>query len=409
MSSVNGKPPGPDRETAPTAGAVPSPKVDGPLTSGRPLRPVALAIVTVALIALCVYLAKPLIPALTWGLALGIIAWPLHVWISRHVRQPTVAAVLSTAAVCVLVLAPGLFVSYELAHEATSAAERMKEQSAEGVLRQSMEKTPGLRGVVEWADRVNVDIDKGVRDLIASYTQDASYLIEGSVAAILQAVVALFVLYHLFRDRAYLTQRARGLLPLTKDESDQVFRRVGDSVHANLYATLVTSAIDAVGGGLMFWMLGLPSPVLWAVVMFILSILPILGTFIVWMPAGIYLALIGQWPSAVALVAWGVAGWIVVDNYIYVKLAGNRMRLHEVPALIAFLGGMYCFGASGMILGPAILAVTVAVLEVWHRRAVFTPHTPAPADPLVAVSVSDGGPAARRTGTPNVATSEVTV
>jgi predicted PurR-regulated permease PerM len=399
----------PGREAAQSPDAVPSPKVDGPLTSGRLLRPVALAIVTVALIVLCVRLSIPFLPALTWAIALGIIAWPLHLWISRRVQHPTLAAVLSTVAVCVLILVPGLFVTYELAREATSAAERMKEQSAEGVLRQAMENTPGLRGIAAWADRVNVDIDKAVRDLVASYTRDASYLIQGTVDGILQAVVALFVLYHLFRDRSYLTGRVRGLLPLTKDESDQVFKRVADSVHANLYATVVTSMIDAVGGGLMFWALGLPSPVLWGVVMFILSILPILGTFIVWMPAAIYLVLIGQWLSALALVAWGVAGWIVVDNYVYVKLAGDRMRLHEVPALIAFLGGLYVFGASGMILGPAILAVTVAVLEVWHRRAAVTPPDAPTASPLVAVSVSRDGPGQPRSEPAAVSASEVSV
>jgi predicted PurR-regulated permease PerM len=391
MPIKNGSPTG-DRDASATASStVPSPKVDGPLTSGRPLRPVALAILTIALIVLCIYLSVPLLPAITWSLALAIIAWPLHVWILEHLQNRTVAAVLTTVAVIVLILIPGIFVTYQLAQEAASAAEQMKEQSAGGVLRETMLKTPGLRGLVEWADRINLDLDKGLRQLIASYTQDASGLVQGSVNAILQAVVAIFILYHLFRDRADMMRGVRALLPLTKDESDQVFKRVTDSVHANLYATVVTSIIDAVGGGLMFWALGLPSPVLWGVVMFILSILPIVGTFVVWMPAAIYLALIGQWPSAVAMVAWGVAGWIVVDNYIYVKLAGNRMRLHEVPALIAFLGGLSLFGASGMIIGPAILAVTVAVLEVWHRRAVVTPGSPPASSPLVAVSVPDEG------------------
>src|SRR5262249_27036086 len=151
----NGSPVGPDAAPVPSAGAVPSPKVDGPLTSGRLLRPVALAIFTVVVVALCAYLAVPLLPALTWALALGIIAWPLHAWISRHIPRPTLAAALSTAAVCVLILAPGLFVSYQLAREASSAAEHMKEQSVEGVLRRTMEKSPGLQSVVEWADRVN--------------------------------------------------------------------------------------------------------------------------------------------------------------------------------------------------------------------------------------------------------------
>ena len=77
----------------------------------------------------------------------------------------------------------------------------------------------------------------------------------------------------------------------------------------------------------------------------------------------------GQWGGSLALVAWGVVSWFVTDNYIYVRIAGHHMRLHQVPALIAFLGGLTLFGAAGMILGPGILAVTVAVLDVWRRRS----------------------------------------
>jgi predicted PurR-regulated permease PerM len=405
MPSKNG-PTSSDRD--PDAPAVPSPKVDGPLTSGRPLRPVALAIVTLVLIALCVYLAIPFLPALTWALALAILAWPLHVWIIRHIHRPTLAAVLTTLAVVVLVLVPFLFVSYQLAQEATSAAERMKEDSAKNVLRDAMEKTPGLRRVVEWADRANVDIDRAVRQVVASYTQDSTALIQGSFGAILQFVVAIFILYHLFHDRAAMLQGARSLLPLTKDESDQVFKRVTEAVNANLYAIVMTSLISAIGGGIMFWALGLPSPVLWGVVMFILSLLPILGIFIVWVPAAAYLALSGQWPQALALVTWGIANMIVVDNFIYVRLAGSRMHLHQVAALLAILGGIWYFGPSGIILGPTILAVTVALLEVWHRRAVVIPALPA-ATPLVAVTVPDGGPDPRPEEADVAEKSEVTV
>jgi len=392
MPSMNG-PTSSDRSPGPpTVPTVPSPEVDGPLTSGRPLRPVALAIVTLVLIVLCIYLAIPFLSALTWALALAIIAWPLHVWIIRHVHGSTLAAVLTTLAVVVLVLGPLLFVSYQLAQEATSAAERMKEESAGAVLREAMQNTPGLRRLVEWADRANVDIDHAVRQMVASYTRDSSALIQGSLDAILQAVVAIFILYHLFRDRGTMMRGARRLLPLTKDEADQVFKRVAEAVNANLYANVMTSLISATGGGIMFWVLGLPSPVLWGVVMFVLSLLPILGIFIVWIPAAAYLGLTGQWPQALALTAWGIANMIVVDNLLYVRLAGARMHLHQVPALLAILGGLYVFGPSGIILGPTILAVTVALLEVWHRRAVFTPISPASTTPLVTVSVPEDRP-----------------
>jgi predicted PurR-regulated permease PerM len=360
---------------------IPSPTVEGPLATGRHLRPVALAGLTVLLIALCLYLGWPFFPAITWALALAVIAWPLHERIARHVRWPGVAAGLTSVLVFLLVLGPLVFVTYELAREAASAADRMKEQQAKGTLKDTMEKTPGLTGAAAWADRAGVDVDAEARKAVASYTQDATGLVEGSVAAIVQTVVALFILFHLFRDRGPLLAAVRRLLPLTGDEADHVFTRVADSVYANLYATLVTSLIDAVGGGLMFWLLGLPSPILWGVVMFVLSILPIVGTFIVWMPAAVYLAMSGDWPKGLALAGWGVAGWLVVDNYVYVWVAGKRMQLHQVPALIAFLGGLALFGTSGMILGPAVLAVTVALLEVWHRRAEVTPVTLATTTP----------------------------
>jgi len=152
----------------------------------------------------------------------------------------------------------------------------------------------------------------------------------------------------------------------------------------------VTSLIDATGGGLLFWVLGLPAPLLWAVVMFVLSILPVLGAALVWLPAAAYLALGGRWLPAAALVGWGVLSFMVVDNVIYVRLAGARMRMHEVPALVAFLGGVAVFGLSGMILGPAILAVATALVEVWKQRLTH----PASASGLAAPAKASGRGAA---------------
>jgi predicted PurR-regulated permease PerM len=230
-----------------------------------------------------------------------------------------------------------------------------------------------------------VNVDHEVRKLVGRYTEDVSGLVQGSLMGVVQFAVAMFILFHLFRNPTALLGGTRRLLPMTRSECDRVFARFADSVYANLYATLVTSVIDGVGGGLMFWALGLPSPVLWGVVMFFLSILPLVGTWLVWLPAAAYLVLTGRWVEALVLVGWGVASWFVVDYVIYVRIAGDRMRLHQIPALLAFLGGLAVFGVSGMILGPAILAVTVAVLEVWNRPATGAEAFPARAEP--------GGPA----------------
>ena len=102
--------------------------------------------------------------------------------------------------------------------------------------------------------------------------------------------------------------------------------------------------------------------------MLLLSLLPVLGAGMVWVPAAIYLGMTGRWLGAASLIGLGVVTATFVDNILYARLAGGRMRLHNVPVLVAFLGGLAVFGMSGMILGPAILAVTEALLEVWKRR-----------------------------------------
>jgi predicted PurR-regulated permease PerM len=357
---------------APPSANGPLVRAEGSLATGERFRPLALAALTAVLVALCFYLTLPFLPAVTWAVALAIIAWPLHVWINRHIPRETVAAGLTTLVVVVAILVPGLFVSYQLAREATSAAEQVKENQAEGRIRETLAKTPGLEGVAAWMDRVGFDVDAEFRALVAAYTRDASGLIQGSLYAAFQVLICLFILFHLFRDRASLREGVRRLLPMTRPECDRVFRQTADSVHGNLYASVVTSVIDGVTGGLVFWAVGLPSPVLWGVVMFFLSILPMVGIILVWLPGAVYLAMTDRWGGALAVTTWGVACGVLVDNMYYARLAGGRMRLHQVPTLIAFIGGLAVFGVSGMILGPAILAVTVAVLDVWHRRTLGT-------------------------------------
>jgi predicted PurR-regulated permease PerM len=118
----------------------------------------------------------------------------------------------------------------------------------------------------------------------------------------------------------------------------------------------------------MFWLLGLPGALLWGAVMALLAIVPVLGAFVVWVPAALFLALEGSWGKALVLTGWGAGVVSLIDNLLYPILVGKRLRLHTLPVFIAIVGGILLFGSAGLILGPATLAVTVALVEVWRRR-----------------------------------------
>lgn len=381
MSELQPAPP-PDRPTPIAGRGVP------PL--GDFVRLGALAVITAALVVLCLTLIVPFLPGVTWGIALAIIADPIDRAIARRVGNRTLSAVVSTLLVTALILVPGLFVAYRLAMETAVAARQIGAAASDASSFASLADLPGMSRVAPWLDRFGVDLEEQVRSFIGALTQDVARLTQGSAAAVVQFLLTIFVLYYVFRDRERFVEGLRELLPLSRVESDQVFAGAAGSVHANLRAAVITSAIDATAGGLVFWAVGLPAPVLWAAVMFILALLPILGAAMVWVPAALYLLATGRWLGATAIVATGLVCFVFNDNLLFSRLAGDRMRMHPVATLVSFLGGIALFGTAGMVLGPATFAVTLAVIEVWRRRLRRNTPTDSARDAELVIMSSDG-------------------
>jgi predicted PurR-regulated permease PerM len=151
---------------------------------------------------------------------------------------------------------------------------------------------------------------------------------------------------------------------------DRLCGRVGDTIYATIYGTLVVAAVQGLLGGLMFWWLGLPTPMLWGVIMGLLAVVPVLGAFVVWIPAAIFLLLDGSWGKAVMLALWGGVVVAGIDNVVYPVLVGSRLKMHTVLAFVSVVGGLMVFGPSGLILGPVALTITTELLAIWRQRAV---------------------------------------
>jgi predicted PurR-regulated permease PerM len=157
---------------------------------------------------------------------------------------------------------------------------------------------------------------------------------------------------------------------LPEPATDQIRRRVVETIQAIFYGTLVVAVVQGTLGGLMFWWLGLAAPLLWGIMMGLLAVVPVLGASIIWLPAAIFLALEGSWGKAIVLTLWGSVVVGGIDNLLYPMLVGNRLKMHTAVAFIAVVGGLLVYGPSGVILGPVVVAVTISLLEYWHARNV---------------------------------------
>jgi predicted PurR-regulated permease PerM len=117
--------------------------------------------------------------------------------------------------------------------------------------------------------------------------------------------------------------------------------------------------------------MGIPGALLWGVVMGLLSIIPYLGAFVIWGPVAVVLALQGDWWRAIGLTVYGMTAIGLIDNLLYPLLVGRRMRLHTLVAFFAIVGGVATFGMSGIVLGPVIVAVSLALVDIWRKRTAW--------------------------------------
>jgi len=181
-----------------------------------------------------------------------------------------------------------------------------------------------------------------------------------------------YFLFFLLRDRHAGLSILRSMVPLTEGEMNHLLIRLGDTIHAAIYGTMAVAAIQGLLGGLMFWALGLPGPLLWGVIMALFAIVPVLGAFVIWLPAALFLVMDGHAGKALILATWGTLVVGTIDNLLRPILVGNRLKLHTVLVFISVIGGLVVFGASGLILGPVVFTMTMVLLELWPHRVVAT-------------------------------------
>jgi predicted PurR-regulated permease PerM len=323
---------------------------------------------TVVAVVLCYLLVHPFLPAFAWAVALAVVAHPLHVRIRRLIRYRTLAAAVSVTIVVVLLVVPAVFIASELTREVSALSAKLTDEWTSGKWQAFLAGHPEVANFLDSAQVHFNPADARAKAANAAMGSGLPGFVTQGVEIVVQTLIAFFLLFYFFRDQSRFVRGIEHLIPLSKKETDQALERIAEMLHATIYGTIAVAFIQGTLGGLMFWWLGLPSPLLWGVVMGMLAIVPVLGAFIVWIPAAIYLALSGDMGKAVILTVWGAIVIGFIDNLLYPLFVGQRARLHTVPVFIAIMGGLAMFGSAGMIVGPVILVVTVGLLHVWRER-----------------------------------------
>jgi predicted PurR-regulated permease PerM len=316
---------------------------------------------------LCYRLAQPCVPALVWAGALALVFTPMHRRVEAKIERPNLAAALSLIIIGLLVVAPTAWFARKFAEQATSVPESIQKQIAVGKWRVSADKHPQVARFLAFVEHQVTSTENGATAAAWLRTLGSRLIKESALAAV-QVSFMFYFLFYFLRDRTRVLRNIRSFLPLSDDETDMVFSRVNEAIQASLRGMLALSALQGVLGGLMYWLLGIPSPYFWALVMAAFAFVPVVDTIIVWLPAALYLGLEGRWTAALVVAGLGSVAIRVIINVLYPVLVKNHVRVPSVGLFIALLGGVVLFGWSGLVLGPVILTATSALLEICSKR-----------------------------------------
>ena len=342
---------------------------------------------------LCYLLAAPFLSPIAWSLALAVVCVPMQRRIEAFVRSPGIAAAISVFLIGSLVLVLVTFVGERLGREASSGAQLVNVRIESGEWRRAIELHPRLIPLADWMEQQN--LPKTVKSTATWMSTTGSGFVRGSVIEVMSLLLTFYMLFYFLRDRRAAIAVLRSGLPLTHMEMDRLLNRVADTIHATIYGTMIVAAVQGFLGGLMFWWLGLPAPLLWGVVMGLLAIIPLLGAFIVWVPAALFLSIDGHWGQAIVLSLWGLIVVGTIDNLLRPILVGQRLQLPTVLAFISVVGGIAVFGAAGLILGPVTLTITMVLLEIWPRPAALKVSRSADQEAISGFE-NEGGPPASK-------------
>jgi predicted PurR-regulated permease PerM len=329
-------------------------------------RPLFYALVLVALY-LAYRVLGPFLGVLAWAAIFAILFHGVHLRFAARLG-PAWAALATTIVAGIVILVPAALLVSALVREVPQATEYLQQMSRSvptqiellwGWIR---ERSP----VVLPQDPTEL-LTEGARRAFTFLAPRAGAILADAFATLGALAAMLFALFFMLRDGDAMSRALRALLPLAEAESARLMRDTRDLVVASVGAGLLVAAAQGAIGGVAFWLLGLGAPVLWGVAIAFCSLIPAIGSALVWLPAAVWLLVSGEVVRGVIMLLVGVLGIGLVDNILRPLLLSGRTAVSGLVIFFGLLGGVAAFGFVGLVVGPIILVITGSLLRLLSR------------------------------------------
>jgi predicted PurR-regulated permease PerM len=306
----------------------------------------------------------PFLVQIGWAAVLAICVHPWHARLARRFGDNR-GALLSTLIVTLLLVLPAVFVSMTLISEGTQVVDDVKHMDTGAAAERG-------RQLWEWArahlplppaEEMRARLTEAVAGVAGGLASRAGGLLRNVAGFFFGLLLTLFILFFLLRDASSVAGAVSRILPFEEEQRRRLIELTRDLVSASVTASLAIAAAQGLLGAAVFALLGIRAPVMWGVVMAFTSLIPLVGTGLVWGPAVVWLLLSGATARGLILLAIGVVVIGNVDNVLRPMLLSGRGQMPTLVILLSLMGGVSAFGFIGIVLGPLVVATALALFE----------------------------------------------
>jgi predicted PurR-regulated permease PerM len=319
-----------------------------------------------------VLIFAPFIGPMAWAAFLAFLLYPVNQRLRRRFSGGGIAAGVLTLLAPIVILLPLSALSIDFVAQISALMQKLQKSAAELDIKSlsDLQQFPWIARINVWleahagisAEQVQSGLVSGTREALKRAASMGGGFFLGALGSLLGFAIMLFLLFFFLRDGDAMLARARRLIPLNEDRKERLFRQLSGVTRAIVVGTSVTALLQGVLIGIGFTICSLPSPVVFGVLAALLSMLPVGGAAFVWGPAAIWLFIDGRWGFGIFMLAWGFlsAG---LDNILRPMLISGRASISALAVFIGVLGGIPAFGAIGIIAGPVVLSLVLALIE----------------------------------------------
>ena len=320
---------------------------------------------------------SPFLSSIIWAILLAMIFYPLFKKLQRLLKKKEfLSALIMTLLVLIIIVLPFTLLMISLASEVVDVYHRVEEMIKTGQLQaylERMKELPILKWILarlgQYIDLSQTDplplLLKNLKQISTFIFNQTTTLLKGFSTFIAGFFFTLLSLYYLFKDGSRFFKGLKEIIPLPSQERDLLIQRFKDMIYATLYGGILIAMIQGLLGGLSFWILGLPSPIFWGTAMALLSFIPIGGTALIWAPAALLLLIGGAILKGLILLGVGVFVISMVDNLLKPFFISSRTNIHPLLLFFAVLGGIQAFGLIGLVAGPLVATLFLAMIEIY--------------------------------------------